>query len=61
MTIPFWRAIGFEEKGEKVEVNDYSVMLKSVEKTVSGAPRIRTKLARSSISSTAGAALTPAG
>ncbi|MBL7168304.1 GNAT family N-acetyltransferase [Candidatus Bathyarchaeota archaeon] len=28
--IPFWRAVGFAETGEKVEFNDYSVMVKSV-------------------------------
>jgi len=28
--IPFWRAVGFAETGEKTEFNDYSVMVKSV-------------------------------
>jgi len=28
--IPFWRAVGFAETGEKAEFNDYPVMVKSV-------------------------------
>ncbi|MBA7472867.1 GNAT family N-acetyltransferase [archaeon] len=29
--IPFWRAVGYVETGEKAEFNDYLVMVKSVE------------------------------
>jgi ribosomal protein S18 acetylase RimI-like enzyme len=28
--IPFWRAVGYNETGEKADVNDYQVMVKSV-------------------------------
>jgi GNAT superfamily N-acetyltransferase len=28
--IPFWRAVGYAETGEKAEFNDYQVMVKSV-------------------------------